>query len=127
MGTCGGCTVCCKFMGVDEIDKQRYVWCAHCEIGVGCQIYETRPDSCRQYECVWLKTQGLDNPMALALRPDKSRVVVGTANDGEDLVLYVSPDQPDAWKRKRFYEFVSNMRKRGVSFSVSCGDSVWKI
>jgi hypothetical protein len=65
--------------------------------------------------------------MAAELRPDKSRVVVGTVNDGEDLVLYVSPDQPDAWKRKRFYEFVSDMKKRGVCFSVSCGDSILKI
>ena len=127
MSDCNGCTICCKFMGVDEIEKQRNVWCKHCDIGVGCQIYETRPDSCRVYECVWLKTQSLDMPMAPELRPDKSRVVVGTVNDGEELVLYVSPDQPDAWKRKRFYEFITDMLKKGVSISVSCGDVVKKI
>ena len=119
MHNCDGGTVCCKFMAVDEIEKPGHKWCQHCDIGIGCRIYEDRPESCRVYECLWLKTQKLDNPIPLEIRPDKYRVVIGTANDGEDLILYVSQDQPDAWKREHFKQFVSNMQKKGVSFSVT--------
>jgi hypothetical protein len=124
MFNCDGCTLCCKFMGVDELHKPGNVWCQHCQIGEGCTIYETRPNSCRVYECVWLKTQALENPIPLELRPDKSRVVIGTANQGEDLILYVGPDRPDAWQSRGFGKFISDLQKRGVNFTVRCGEEV---
>ncbi len=112
MYNCDGCTICCKIMGVEELEKPRNLWCQHCKIGEGCTIYETRPESCQVYECVWLKTQVLENPMPLELRPDKSRVVVGTTNKGEDLILYVGRDRPDAWKKSGFREFITNFQKK---------------
>lgn len=121
---CGGCTACCKIMKVRELDKPANVWCAHCRIGSGCGIYAERPESCRVYECLWLKTQRMDRPMAPALRPDRSRVVVGTTNGGEDLVLYVAPDRPDAWKRGEFGRFVADMKRRGVAITVSCSEEL---
>ena len=127
MNYCESCTLCCKFMGVEELEKPRNTWCKHCNIGVGCNIYETRPESCRIYECVWFKTQSLDKPISPALRPDKSRVVIGTDNNGEDLILYVSREQPDAWKQKRFKQFITDMKNRGVTVSVSCGDSLKRL
>lgn len=127
MYNCDGCTICCKFMGVEELEKPRNLWCQHCKIGEGCTIYETRPESCRVYECVWLKTQVLENPMPLALRPDKSRVVIGTANKGEDLILYVGPDRPDAWNKGGFREFITNFQKKGVNFTVCRGEIMTKI
>ncbi len=124
MHNCDGCTVCCKNMGVDELNKPRYTWCQHCEIGKGCNIYDTRPESCRVYECVWLKTQVLTKPIPFALRPDKSKVLIGTANNGEDLILYVSPDRSDAWKHSEFSKFVTSMKAKGISISVSCGNKI---
>jgi hypothetical protein len=32
-----------------------YTWCQHCEIGVGCKIYEDRPETCKNFICGWLK------------------------------------------------------------------------
>jgi hypothetical protein len=127
MNYCEGCTLCCKLMGVDELEKPRDTWCKHCQVGIGCDIYETRPESCRIYECFWFKTQSLDKPLSPALRPDKSRVVIGTNHDGESLVFYVSRDQADAWQRKLFKRFITDMRNRGVTLSVSCGSSSWKL
>jgi len=111
-------------MKVRELDKPANTWCAHCTIGEGCRIYDTRPESCRVYSCVWLRTQALDKPIAPALRPDRSRVVIGTANEGEDVILYISPDRSDAWRRPEFMTLIGEFRSRGIRVLLSCNDKV---
>ncbi|HYO27233.1 MAG TPA: hypothetical protein VER68_03085 [Azonexus sp.] len=120
--SCGTCTLCCKTMKVHELDKAAHVWCQHCQIGKGCEIYETRPESCRIYDCLWLQTQRLDRPMAAELRPDRSRVVVGTTNGGDDVVLYLDPDRPDAWQRPAMQAFIRELRGRRVRILLSRND-----
>ena len=124
MHSCDGCTACCKILKIRELDKPANTWCQHCEIGVGCGIYDGRPESCRVYQCVWLQSQRGGKPLPLELRPDTSRVVIGVTNGGDDLVLYVSPDRPDAWKRGGMARFVAEMRAKGFRVLVSCGDEV---
>lgn len=49
---CGDCTACCTAMGVSELDKPVGVPCSHlCE--AGCGIYEERPVSCKDFNCLW--------------------------------------------------------------------------
>jgi hypothetical protein len=127
MHGCDGCTACCKVMEIRELNKPGNTWCQHCKIGVGCGIYDTRPESCRVYECVWLQSQRGGKPLALELRPDRSRVVIGVANQGEDFVLYVSPDRPDAWKRGAFGKFVAETRAKGFTVLVKCGERLQKL
>lgn len=127
MNGCESCTLCCKYMRVDELEKSEHVWCKHCNIGNGCEIYDGRPESCRVYECVWLKTQSTENPMPLEFRPDNSRVVIGTANKGDDIVFYVSQDRPDAWNHIRFKKFTAGLKKRGVPVFVRLGEKMKKI
>src|SRR3569833_4153194 len=69
---CGPCTLCCKVMAVDEIEKVAGAWCAHCAKGAGCAIYEPRPQSCRAFSCAWLRHPQLPHN----LRPDLPRVVL---------------------------------------------------
>jgi len=121
MHSCGNCTACCKIMIVEALDKPSNTWCPHCKIAEGCGIYESRPDACRIYECVWLQSQRGGKPMAFELRPDKSRVVIGVTNQGDDIVLYVSPDRPDAWKIGEMGRFVAEMRAKGFPVAVACG------
>jgi hypothetical protein len=71
---CGACTLCCKLVRVDEIDKPVGRWCHHCALGKGCNIYDTRPTECRTWDCLWLQGAFGDQP---DLRPDKCKVVVG--------------------------------------------------
>lgn len=127
MHSCDGCTACCKVLKIRELDKPGNTWCRHCNIGVGCGIYDTRPESCRVYECVWLQSQRGGKPLPLELRPDSSRVVIGVTNGGDDLVLYVGPDRPDAWKRGGIGKFVAEMQAKGFTVLVSCGDEVQKL
>ena len=57
---CGDCNMCCKVYGIDSgfyeedkthVFKKDYEWCKHCEVGVGCKIYETRPKVCKDFSC----------------------------------------------------------------------------
>lgn len=49
--SCGECTECCRLLEVVELSKPAHVPCEH--IGKGCEIYETRPQSCRNFQCLW--------------------------------------------------------------------------
>lgn len=73
--SCGECTACCTVLGVKEIKKHRGVTCPHllqAPGGAGCGIYETRPQSCRDFKCWWL-----DGPLEPEeFRPDKIGIVV---------------------------------------------------
>jgi hypothetical protein len=71
---CGTCTLCCKLVHVDEINKPVGKWCDHCALGKGCKIYDTRPTECRTWNCLWLQGAFGSHP---DLRPDKCKVVVG--------------------------------------------------
>ena len=60
---CGDCNMCCKVYGIDSgfyeedkthVFKKDYEWCKHCEVGVGCKIYESRPSACSDFVCGWL-------------------------------------------------------------------------
>jgi hypothetical protein len=127
MRACDGCTACCKIMQVRELEKAGNVWCEHCDIGTGCRIYDARPKSCRDFECVWLQTQKGIKPLALELRPDRSKVVMSTANDGKDIVLNVGTDRPDVWKHGAIAKLVSSMLQDGITVLVKCGDKLTRL
>jgi hypothetical protein len=100
---CGSCTMCCKIMGVEEISKPVDTWCASCDKGQGCRVYDTRPTSCREFECVWLWTQKNaaaqgEEPMHEALRPDRSKVVIDFSTDLTTMVVHVDPAFPAAYR-----------------------------
>jgi len=49
---CGDCTECCFYLGVAELNKGKSEECEHCS-GVGCKIYDQRPNVCREWYCAW--------------------------------------------------------------------------
>lgn len=114
-------------MKVQELEKPANTWCTHCDKGVGCRIYEARPQSCREYECLWLRSQAFDHPMPPALRPDRSHVVMGTINNGNDVILYVPPEHPDAWQTPTCAEAVGRFVSGGIAVYLSRNDIVKRI
>lgn len=80
MKSCGECSLCCKLMGIDELSKPLGVWCQHAAPGCGCRIYSDRPESCRAFECAWLKEPEWPDE----LRPDRAGVI-----------FTISPAAPD--------------------------------
>ncbi len=113
---CGSCTMCCKTIGVTDIDKPPNVWCGHCEIGQGCKIYETRPTSCRTYECLWFSNDW----MADELRPDRCKIVFEEIEEDRIVLAMVDPKRPDAWKTRNVQAFIQFMTHEFRAAVVIC-------
>src|SRR5438552_3909987 len=94
---CGGCTLCCKLLGVAELAKPRGRWCAHCRQGQGCTIYDTRPTACREFRCGWLQSAEVSD----AWFPARSRMMLSYERLG--LVVYVDEGHAGAWRQAPFY------------------------
>jgi hypothetical protein len=78
-------------LGVKDLGKQPNVWCVHVKPGRGCGIYETRPESCRSFSCLWLSTPSAPE----ALRPDKIKGVSIVSHDGrQNVILLEAPEYP---------------------------------
>lgn len=68
---CGHCTACCTTHAVDAVDKPEFKKCQHLRGGGrGCGIYKERPESCREWMCLWMLGIGDASD-----RPDKLGVV----------------------------------------------------
>ena len=97
--SCGGCTLCCKVMGVPELNKARGAWCIHCERGSGCRIYAARPEGCRTFLCGWLT-----NPQfGPAWKPDRSKIVIVVNRNGNGLDFQCDPGFPEAWRKEPYF------------------------
>lgn len=101
VNNCGTCTLCCKIMGVPELDKLPGEWCKHADMKRGCLIYEDRPPACVDFECLWLQAQTRPetNMMKLSeLRPDKCKGVVVTTEKSQGIVVKMDPHRPNGHK-----------------------------
>ncbi len=92
--TCGECSACCTTHAVPDlkpVGKPAGVACSKL-CAQGCGIYQTRPGSCRAFECGWL--QDTTGAMPDSARPDKLGLVLsmmyGTAF-GDLVAVYVVP------------------------------------
>jgi hypothetical protein len=107
--SCEGCTACCKLTAVQALNKPPSVWCEHCDKGVGCNIYETRPDECRVFYCGWVT-----NPViSEAWRPEKSKMVIIFAT--KRIAIYVDKDRRDAWRKAPYITDIRNWAAQAVS------------
>lgn len=84
---CGECRLCCKLMRIHELDKPPYTWCGNA-CSKGCGIYEDRPQSCREFECIWLGSQGTNHAMAVEFKPSVCGAVMTTTKDGKSIVVH---------------------------------------
>lgn len=64
---CGDCVACCQVLNIDEPDmvKPADQMCMHCT-GKGCGVYDSRPQVCRDWDCVWRRIDS----MPMETRPD---------------------------------------------------------
>ena len=115
--SCGPCTICCQFFAVPEIAKPVSIWCQHCG-ETGCGIHQTRPQSCRNFECFWL----MDETFPEDLRPDLCGVVVSFNEDHDSVVLHVDPERPDALAEPPGSELVQALLGVFDPIFVVCGE-----
>lgn len=120
--------MCCKLVGVHDLPDHKPVntWCQHCDKKAGCQIYEDRPETCREFACMWLLSQERPNPMGLALRPDKSKVVLAPHPDEDVIIAHIDPAYPFAWREKGMGHLIERLAYRSLKVVLSTGLSTEK-
>ena len=67
--SCDECTACCTTCAVVELGKPLNTPCPHVTAR-GCGIYDSRPGSCRAYDCAWLQGH-----LPEKYRPDRCGIV----------------------------------------------------
>ena len=107
---CGKCSLCCTVLNIEEIQKPAGLKCPACAKKRGCNVYQSRPQQCRDYECFWL--QDKNSVLPEFLNPDQCGFFVDIANDYSRIVLHVDPDRPDAWEKGAGGQWVENMRRK---------------
>jgi hypothetical protein len=110
---CGSCNLCCKLPEIPELDKPQNRWCQHCQIGSACRIYESRPEPCRAFECLWLESQKEAQPLPVTLRPDKNKMLLSFSPDRKDVLGYCDPTAPDAWKEAATFKLLEVISRQG--------------
>jgi hypothetical protein len=96
---CGSCSLCCKVMRIDELQKPMGAWCGHFRAGVGCGIHGSHPHPCQVFQCMWL----ISPTMPDAVRPDRCKVVLTIDDGGARIVARADPSAPQAWRREPVY------------------------
>ncbi len=109
---CGGCTMCCKVPAIPEIRKPANQWCEHCDKGLGCRIYDRRPEPCQAFYCLWKVMPDFPEE----LRPDRSKVLWTMTEDGG--VAIATTAYPEALQTRRHEALVRNFRRLGISVVV---------
>jgi hypothetical protein len=80
--TCGSCNVCCVIPKINESALLPGYRCRNALSNGGCAIYETRPETCRNFYCGWRLLPWIDE----RLKPDQSAVFIRLTNDEKLLV-----------------------------------------
>ncbi len=96
---CDGCTMCCKIMGVQEIDKAPWQWCKHCDASAGCRIYEERPGECRTFNCHYL----LDPSVGEHWKPSRSKMILTKDGNLKHYAVRVDSTRKHAWRQEPYY------------------------
>lgn len=124
MRECGNCSLCCTVMAVRELDKGANTSCVN-DCGGSCGIYEQRPQSCRDFECLWLK-----GVVPQSVKPNECDVVLGATLDGNGMVAYVPSSRAHAHEHgdiKRLIDLVAKDRPVIISIGekkIAVGDHV---
>ena len=105
---CGGCTLCCKLLSVEEIETPPLAWCPNCDARKGCAIYDDRPAECRHFYCEYL----LNGTLGVHWRPSKCKMVVVLEEYANALVIHVDPSRPHAWRQEPFYSEIRQWARR---------------
>jgi hypothetical protein len=117
---CDGCTMCCKLLAIDVLNKPRGKWCGHCNARSGCRIYQTRPEPCRNFYCGYRRIAGLDERW----KPSHAKFLINYETELKRIVIHVDADRPGAWRQEPFYSTI--LRWAGTATQDGGMVIVWK-
>jgi hypothetical protein len=123
---CGSCSLCCKVLRINALEKPAGEWCAHFRKGVGCSIHSRSPGECRNFQCFWTLSSVLGDEW----RPDRSKLVLWSNVEGR-VIVDVDPAFPNAWRREPYYSTLKAWSDRDrpmkLEVLVRSGGRLWVI
>ena len=119
--SCQGCTLCCKLLAIEALQKPRATWCTHCDVKAGCKIHGSHPDECRNFYCGYLTNAALDERW----HPTRSKIVLAyDEQHAPRLSVHVDPGRPNTWREEPYY---SQIKRWAVAAAASRGQViVWQ-
>tara|TARA_Y100001937_G_scaffold128063_1_gene202291 strand:- start:504 stop:1031 length:528 start_codon:yes stop_codon:yes gene_type:complete len=114
---CGECGECCFTLGIKELSKPERQNCKHfCD---GCQIYDDRPTSCADWNCMWLKGH-----LPQSQRPDKTNIVFhlpdgDTSRSWGGRLVLASESRPSSSKFRGAEKSIRKMFKAGNNIMIT--------
>jgi hypothetical protein len=108
---CGTCSLCCKVLSVPEVFSPAGKWCKHFSAGAGCDIHQLRPRSCREFSCVWLAEDWLDD----SWKPSVSKFVLAWEYEGRCMSILNDTAMPNAWKADPYYAVFKKLSAQHLS------------
>lgn len=120
---CGPCNMCCKILEIEDFDKPPGPYCAFCTPGGGCTTYATRPQTCRDFACLWKGDRGLTP----RLRPDLVGTLLMEDADSDDYLAVCDPEKPFAWRTPLVFNHLVQVAKSGRVVMAKAGTKAWRI
>ncbi len=90
------------------LNKPEGKWCSHCTPGKGCGIWQSRPDFCRDFHCLWIS----DQTFPAEWKPEIAKFVMNIQDGGDQLVVMTDPGNRHAWKREPYYSAFKTMAEQ---------------
>jgi hypothetical protein len=97
---CGTCSLCCKVYRIEVLAKPAGEMCRHCLPGKGCGIWETRPQYCRAFYCLWMAESWLGPEW----KPENCHFVMAFHPSDGCINVRVDTDHPDVWRAEPFHD-----------------------
>lgn len=111
---CGSCNYCCEALPIPEIQKPESILCKNCTINQGCNIYNSRPNSCKNFDCLYLQSDDMD----VSLRPNECKVMFEMVTDKVYLGLEL-PQHVGSWRNEKVYDYIKGLNDNGISVVMS--------
>lgn len=123
--SCGNCTLCCRLPEIEELGKAANEWCVNCTAEKGCNIYDGRPQLCRDFLCSWMVNDRLGSEW----EPSVAKMMV--YDQGRQTTVLVDPAYPASWRQEPYTtqlrQWAADAQADGGYVIVFVGDAVFKI
>ncbi len=94
------CSLCCILPDIAEFDKPANQPCSHCQPGGGCDAYDVRPATCRDFFCLWRTDPALGEEWD----PRVTRMMLYT--QGPQLTVLVEPEAATIWRESPYRDWL---------------------